>query len=47
MRFGYKDSCFPRLVPGFMNQDDEFTSRDNPHGHVYVEGTTFLTRTSL
>lgn len=43
MRFGYKDSCFP----GFMNQDNEFTSRDNPHGHAHLKGRTFLTSTSL
>ena len=47
MRFGYKDSCFPRLVPGFMSQDDELTSLDSPHGSVHLAGRAFLTRTSL
>ena len=46
MRFGYKDSCFPRLVPGFMNQD-EVTSHDSTHGHIHLGGKTFLMRTSF
>lgn len=38
MRSGYKGSCFPRLIPGFMRQDDEFTCHNSTHSKsIYGE----------
>uniref|UniRef100_A0A8C9UQP7 Peptidyl-prolyl cis-trans isomerase n=1 Tax=Spermophilus dauricus TaxID=99837 RepID=A0A8C9UQP7_SPEDA len=36
-RFGYKDSCFHRTIPGFICQGDDFTCYNDTGSKIYSE----------